>query len=355
METFKIQNVEIFSVGKWNGDDYTKEDLQTIVESYNETKDGIPPFLKLGHNGDQKLAKQFGSEGKPAIGWVENLRVQGDKLVADFTDVPKKIYELIQKRAYRKVSSELFINLKTKEKTFKKVLGAVALLGAETPGVYNLADIMKMYAQAGEEAELKIYNESAQDITVESLNFNQGDKMTKTEAEIKLELELKAKNEEAAKLEEANKKFAADAQAQTQELADLKEFKAKAEKEKQELLQAAETARIEKFVTGLKADKLCTPAMEPLVQQLLGPEKKEYTVKIEDKDQNLSKQDLLKQTLNLFKAANDVNFDENSQSGKKDFKKDEADLDKAAKEFAAKNNVTYGQAMKVVLKENKNK
>lgn len=353
METYSIKNVEVFSVGNWNGDDYTHDDLQSMIDAFEETKDGIRPFVKIGHSSKQDLMKK---EGMPAAGWIDRLYIKGDKLVADFTDVPKKIYQLIEKKAYRKVSSEIFVNLKTPKKTYKKVLAAVALLGAETPGVYNLADILSMYTKINpDENSLKIYNESAQDLEVESLTFtDRGEPMSKTEQEIKLEMELKAKQDEAEKLAEQTKQFTADLSAKDQEIADLKKFKAEAEKKEQELLQAAEVARVEKFVTELQTEKLCTPAMAPMVKELLGPEKKEFSIKIKDEEKKVTKEELLKETLKLFKAAADVNFEESSNAGDKETKADDDKaITEAAKKYAADHKVSFGTAVKAVLKEQK--
>jgi len=357
METFSIKGVEVFSVGEWNGDEYTHADLRDMVSAFDETKDGIRPFMKIGHSPKQELLKK---ESLPAAGWVENLYVKGDKLVADFSDVPKKIYQLIQKRAFRKVSSEIFINLKMPNKTYKKVLGAVALLGAETPGVYNLADIIAMYSKVEADADLKIDQDTALEIKIHSLTIlnQEGDVMTKTENEIKLEMELKAKQDEAEKLSEQTKKFESDIKSQSDEIADLKKFKAAAEAEKQELLQAAEVARVAKFVTELKSEKLCTPAMEPMITELLGPEKKEFTIKFKKNDKEeekkYSKDELLKETLKLFKAAADVNFDESSEAGDEGSKaSNDEEIEKQAKEYAATHKVTFGAAVKAIFNKEK--
>lgn len=90
-ESFKIQGVEIFSVGNWNGDDYTHDDLYEMVRAFDDNKVGARPHLKLGHDDKQELIQR---DGMPAAGWIEKLYVVGDKLVADFSDIPKKIFEL---------------------------------------------------------------------------------------------------------------------------------------------------------------------------------------------------------------------------------------------------------------------
>src|SRR5690606_38081169 len=145
-ELYTIRNVEIFSVGTWNGDKWTVEDLDKIVDAYNETKGTFKPYLKIGHNEEQELAKEIAErDGQPAIGWISNLYRLGDKLYADFEDVPRTLFNLINKKAYRKVSVEIYLDVKIKDEKFKYMLGAVSLLGADTPAVMNLDDILSMY------------------------------------------------------------------------------------------------------------------------------------------------------------------------------------------------------------------
>lgn len=142
METFDINDVEIFAAGEWNGDHYTTKDLDTLVESFNKTKESLKPYLKLGHSDQQKLLAE---DELPAAGWIANLRRIGEKLVADFVGVPKKIYELIKQGGYKRISSEIYINPKIAGQIYDKALKAVALLGGATPAVSNLKDIMALY------------------------------------------------------------------------------------------------------------------------------------------------------------------------------------------------------------------
>lgn len=349
----KIQGVEIFSAGTWNEDVYTVDDLHEMVRAFNENSSGARPRMKLGHDPKQKVAKELlKSDGQPAVGWIEKLYVKGEKLVADFADIHEKVFSAIQKKAYRKVSSEIFHNIKIGEKTYKKMLAAVALLGADTPGVLNLEDIMSSYSKFDASYEKLAVNETGFETDPEIKKEKTNMPPEKTEAEIKLEFSLQQKEKA---LEDANAKAEAlekEKQDSEKEIADLKEFKAKAEKEKQELLVAAEVARVDKFTSELVNDKLCTPAMKPLITELLGPEKKEYSMKVADKEVKASKEEILKEALKLFKAAKDVNFDESSSNGDNGSKNKEAELDKKAKEYQAKNKVSYGQAMKAVMREN---
>jgi phage I-like protein len=196
LQTCDIKDVEIFSAGTWNGDTYTTSDLEQMVNAFRETKQKIKPYLKLGHESKQHLAN---SDEMPAVGWIENLKCKGKKLMADFVKVPQKIYELIKSGAYRRVSSEIFWNPTFDGKKYPHVLKGVAILGGATPAVQNLNDILSLYGyrdnSQNEDAKFRTYevnlNEGEQDMEKELLQA----KSDLTNATQELE-SLKKENEE---------------------------------------------------------------------------------------------------------------------------------------------------------------
>lgn len=145
-EDFKIEGVEIFASGVHNGDCYTTEDLDDMVSNFREV--GFTPPLKAGHDD---------TPGKPAIGWIENVRRHGSKLIADITHIPSEIYNLIKRRGYDRVSSEIFWNAKQNGKTFRRVLKAVALLGADIPAVGSLKPLHQHFS-ASPRANVRVYD-----------------------------------------------------------------------------------------------------------------------------------------------------------------------------------------------------
>lgn len=329
--TYSITDVEIFSEGKWNGHIITGRHLDQIIQAYSETSQAIPPFLKLGHDDNQKLLQE---DGLPAAGWVSNLRKVGKKLVADFTDVPKKIYELIKKKAYRKVSVEVFNGLEIEGKVYDKVLGAVALLGANTPGVMNLNDILAQYKFRDATRFDKLDM-----VRVYSFPFPIEDEGTDMDEIKKLQDELTTEKTKAQALEAEVTKFKADVQSKDAAIKELETYKSKALEAQSELAKT----RIEKFVTELEGQKLCTKAMKPLVQALLEPEKEEYSVG----EKKLSKQELLKEILSLYSKAASVNFVESSEEGDKDKRKDYSAEIEA---YASEHKVSYKEAYKAVMR-----
>ena len=77
---------------------------------------------------------------------------RGAKLFAtEIENVPIRIAQLIQKKAYGRISSEIYWNYvdSTTGKKYRRVLKAAALLGGETPAVDSMDDVMALYGYAG--------------------------------------------------------------------------------------------------------------------------------------------------------------------------------------------------------------
>jgi len=139
--THELKNREIFKVGVWNDMEFSEADLDDIVANFDKLKDAHRVPLKFGHNEDQEI-----TDGQPAIGWVSRIFKQGEKLFADFSDMPRTVFEAIKNKLYRTVSIELLFNVDNDGTKFNHVLDAVALLGADKPAVSSLADLDALLA-----------------------------------------------------------------------------------------------------------------------------------------------------------------------------------------------------------------
>lgn len=137
MEPF---DVEILRTGIWHGSGcpkegckFTEDDLHDMVTNFQLLKDQHKAPLKRGHSVEV---------GDIALGWVEELRVEGDRLIGKFTDMPTIVREAIKKKLFKNVSIEAMKNVVLGGKKLKGwVLDAVALLGAEIPAVSGLKDL----------------------------------------------------------------------------------------------------------------------------------------------------------------------------------------------------------------------
>jgi hypothetical protein len=140
----ELKAVEIFGVGTWHGSrktTVTEAMLDEMVANF-ETINRVPgytPLLKLGHEDTQKYFGQ--RKGAPNLGFVAKLWRDGKKLLADFTNVPDALLELIRNRRYNSLSIEMYPQIEHDGKKFSNVLTAVSLLGAELPAVKGLKEL----------------------------------------------------------------------------------------------------------------------------------------------------------------------------------------------------------------------
>ena len=132
----EIREVEIFSVGTWNGFKFTKDDLEEIVNNSNSMmlKGSLKAPIKIGHSTEQILAGQ--SDGDPALGWIENFKIKGQKIIADFVKVPDILLRAFKQGLYKQVSVEM----KHIQETGWFLTG-IAILGADIPAVKYLQDL----------------------------------------------------------------------------------------------------------------------------------------------------------------------------------------------------------------------
>jgi hypothetical protein len=143
-----IPNVELVASGSWlaaAGDGtLTEDDLDAMVAAAADPEVDAAP-LRIGHT-DARF------DGEPSLGWVENVRREGTKLLGDLVGVPAKLAEVIP-AAYRRRSVEMLGSADTpvttaSGKTYSRVLSGLALLGVQRPAVKGLADVLALYADA---------------------------------------------------------------------------------------------------------------------------------------------------------------------------------------------------------------
>ena len=348
----EIKDVEIFATGNHNGDTYTETDLDEIVSNYSKV--GYIPPLKDGHCKDKP--------GMPALGWIQNIRRMGNKLVADFVDLHEKVYEAIKSRRYSTVSSEIFWNLKNNNGTFKRALKAVALLGAEIPGVADLKPLREVVFNM-ESGEVKAYkveldmkennqnNQKEDDMTPEEIKKMQDD-LVAAQALVK-EFEAKA-NE---KTDDKSKVLITQLEDTQKKLDDAVRLYEETNKKAKELEETQVKERIHRKVEDLKV-----PAFRPFMKLFyeLATAEAEKIVKFSEngKDEktitaervvDLCVNTLNKATEKLFRVETKIDA----------FKRDDApvgdnprvEVDSRVREYMEKNNVKdYSEAMDAVLR-----
>jgi len=149
MTTETIRDVEIMRVGVWQSANagkvpITENDLDEVVRAFAATHEEAPVPLKIGHEMRQDVFGELAddvTDGEPAFGWVEDLRRDGERLLATFADVPAKLAALLKAKTWRNRSPEIRYNADLGGKRWPRLLQAVALLGAVPPAIKGMADL----------------------------------------------------------------------------------------------------------------------------------------------------------------------------------------------------------------------
>ena len=147
LETQNIYGLELLRVGAGNGREYTKEDIDGVIDGFKKLGEyGYKPTAKLGHNPQQHLLT---ADGLPAAGTVEEmyLSADGQAAVVDVANVPKKVAQFIEVKGYGPRSSELWLDkaLIPGQPNIPIALKSFAWLGADAPALKNLNDIEALY------------------------------------------------------------------------------------------------------------------------------------------------------------------------------------------------------------------
>lgn len=339
-----IRGVEIFRTGKWNGDTYQVADLDEMVANFGRV--GFRPPVKLGH-------KEV--SGGEAFGWVKEIRRQGEKLVADFMDVPAQLLDKIRARAFDTVSSEIFWNLQRNGQKFRRVLKAVALLGAETPAVSGLKPLRENAFSEDELLAVHTYELHMED-------FDMSDDDTREQLE-QMQQQLKAAQERITELTTAleKSKEGDDLALQLKNMRDSQEEMAK------KLAQAEERER--RATVQNKVDKLRVPAFKDHVRALYEftsaePSKTVRFSTLDDKGQPVERETpfeaVLDDMVDRLNKTSEYLFQEHSVAG--DWQRDDVpvhddpglEVDRLAKGYAAKHDVDYTKALNAILEDPEN-
>lgn len=159
-ETYTLKDVAIFATGEYKDRKWTLKDLKTIFSNFGKFKGQITPPLALGHREQPegvatKAEKKASEIEQPAAGWVSALRLKGSKLYADITDIPKQVFDLFVKKAYKRISAEIYTNFKDgKGNTHGPALAAVVVLGKSPPAIKSLPEIQARYDELAEGNEI---------------------------------------------------------------------------------------------------------------------------------------------------------------------------------------------------------
>jgi len=357
-QTYELKDVEVFGVGEWKGNKITGKDIDDIVSGTNEIIDKLKPKVKLGHDEKQVLLQRT---GYPAGGWITKLKRSGDKILVDIKEVPKVLYQLIKNGAYKRISSEILDNYNepSTKKLYKKVLSAIAFLGADLPAVTNLKDIAALY-DFDENAKLIIYEKEGEKKTIQKVEKTRkeyimpnGIKITELEGKKFVAVEdfekLEKEKEVADQEKETAKGFKEKFEAEEKKSKEAEEKLNKISKEKRE-------AEIKTFVDDhcTEKDMRFLPKQKEVLMALVESTSDEKKIKftVDNKEAELSQRELLVKFIELQPNFSDSIFaelskgEEEKEEGKDKLTPEEKKVQKYMDEHKE---ATYREAVLAVL------
>lgn len=122
---------EIFRAGNYPQRNVTVEDIKAIAENYDPEFCEAP--VSIFHWGNDF-----------AYGWIKDLKVEGEKLMASFKDVTDELKEYVAKKMLKRHSIELYEDLGEKGLYLK----GLAMLGKDTPAVKGMQPLQFKEAEA---------------------------------------------------------------------------------------------------------------------------------------------------------------------------------------------------------------
>jgi hypothetical protein len=211
--TFTIPKFEFIVTGEHNGIDFDRKKIQTIVKNFSlVTKSqflDVP--IKIGHHRNQTLK---GDKGELAHGWAtdawsESFGEGGERGFLKLEGIPRALAFLINKKALKNRSAEIFTDIEFKGERIGPTLKAISLLGTSTPAVRG----MQPAAAAPLDSIVQMYEEDGNQVIIANLRRNESmpDKNEpKKKDEDKLEVIQLSQAELDAKIAEAASKAAED-------------------------------------------------------------------------------------------------------------------------------------------------
>lgn len=239
MKWFEIFKTGIHTDSAGNTQAWTKEDIQHIADSYDPSSFEVP--LVIGHP----------ETDAPAYGWVEALKVVGDKLMAAAKQVAPEFIDMFRKGKFKKISVCL---------TPSKKLRHVGFLGAAAPAVEGLATA-NFNALGQDIISFESDNENITVATIETL-VEQVSELSLQFSKLKVQLDENA-DKEAKDKADADAQAQADAEAKAQAEAEAKaqadaQAEAQAKTKQGEVIFAA-------FLDTKTASGVITPAQKAIL------------------------------------------------------------------------------------------
>lgn len=326
MNTSLPPAIEIFRPGRLIDDSgvehvFDAADIAAMASCYDPAQREAP--LCIGHPADNL----------PAYGWVKSLSVNADgRLAMDAHEVDAQFAEIVGKKLYKKRSSAFYPPAHPNNpKPGTWYLRHVAFLGAQPPAVSGLKDIQFSESEAG--SGLVCFSEGGGPAKPnQELSMDEKERLAKAEAEAVAAREAQAAAEKATA--EANAKLAQFAEAQRQQR--QAGFVAFAEAQvKAGVLTKPEAAALP-GVLATMADAQAVEFSEGGATKKVSP--------VQWLQDFVSSRAPVVQFGEFAPGSSGAQQSQGSAKGKSD-----AEIDAAAKAYAAQHKVQYADALKAVV------
>ena len=223
------------------------------------------------------------------------------------------------------------------------MLGAVSLLGSDLPACLNLDDILSLYTSNHDFSSVECFtNKKTCDTIISNEIKSINEAQTKMDA-AKLQFKLEESEKQNTKLSDQLKKQNESIEQLRNDFKAITEQKEAAEAKVLEAAKKEKEAQVDKFITEITADKLCTKAMQPLVKELFTDKVEKFSIGDKEGD----KYELVKEILKFSSEAGKVNFDDKTSNDNDSKLTDTAKVEKYAKE----NNVSFREAYSALAKQ----
>jgi hypothetical protein len=129
-----VKGIEAFKAGTWRGKPYSIADLEAMAENFKVLKEEglLEPPMKIDHS----------ESARDQIGWIQNLYVEGDTLLADVLFTEEDAIKKVQKGTWKKVSAEIYSNYteESNGKNYGMVFRALSIVSI--PHLKNIKGIV---------------------------------------------------------------------------------------------------------------------------------------------------------------------------------------------------------------------
>lgn len=239
---------------------FTAEDLDAIARSYDPDRRDAP--LVFGHPH---------SDAAPAFGWVDRLKSEDGRLLAQFRRVPEEVRALVDAGHYRHVSMSLMPDRVT--------LRHVALLGAAQPAIDGLKAVQFADGAGAITVDFAAITKGDDAMTMEDLQRQIGQLQAQIEALKKELADAEEGKSDAERARECAEKQAAEVDA------DFAAYRERVEGERREA-RVAGLVKAGKVTPAEKADVLAFAASLASVAapvEFTAPDGKKELLSLEEK------------------------------------------------------------------------